>query len=133
MIFVDTSAVVAILAAEADAATLAAKIDAEPERISAAHVILEASMRLATLVGLPPPVAGSLVTRMLREAGITVVPITEETAELSVIAFERYGKGRNNRAGLNFGDCLSYACAQLHGARLLFKGNDFVHTDIARA
>jgi hypothetical protein len=51
----------------------------------------------------------------------------------AVAAFERYGKGRKHRARLNFGDCLSYACARAHGAKLLFKGDDFVHTDVARA
>jgi ribonuclease VapC len=58
---------------------------------------------------------------------------TEDVAHVAVVAFERYGKGRKNRAGLNFGDCLSYACAKVHGARLLFKGGDFAHTDIAKA
>ena len=61
------------------------------------------------------------------------MPITEEVAHASVAAFERYGKGRKHRAGLNIADCLSYACAKAHGARLLFKGDDFARTDIARA
>ena len=133
MIFVDSSAIVAMLAAEAEGRALARKLEADRERISAGHVILESSMRLAALLDLTPTAADELVTRLLREAEIEVVPITEEIAHVSVAAFERYGKGRRNRAGLNFGDCLSYACAKTHGARLLFKGNDFTHTDIARA
>jgi ribonuclease VapC len=132
VIFVDTSAIIAILATEPDAAMLAAKMQAERERICGAHVILEASMRLATMFGLAPTAADRLVMRALAEAGIAVVPITEEIAHLSVAAFERYGKGRG-KAKLNFGDCLSYACAKAHGARLLFKGDDFAHTDVARA
>ena len=90
-------------------------------------------MRLATLLDLTPTVADGLTTRLLREAGVAIVPITEEIAHLAVAAFERYGKGRRHRARLNFGDCLSYACAKAHGARLLFKGGDFGHTDIVRA
>jgi ribonuclease VapC len=133
VIFVDTSAVVAMLAAEPDAPALATKLEADRERVSAGHVILEASMRLATLLGLTPTVADRMVTRLLREADIAIVPITEEIAHLSVAAFERYGKGRRSRASLNFGDCLSYACAKAHGAQLLFKGGDFSHTDIAKA
>ena len=129
----ETSAVVAMLAAEPDAAALADKLEADRERISAGHVILEASMRLASLLALTPTVADGLVTRLLREADIRVVPITEEIAHVSVAAFERYGKGRRHRASLNFGDCLSYACAKTYRARLLFKGSDFAHTDIARA
>jgi ribonuclease VapC len=133
VIFVETSAVVALLAAEADAAALTTKLEADRERISAGHVILEASMRLATLLGLTPTAADGLITRLLHEADIGIVPITEEIAHVSVSAFERYGKGRRNRARLNFGDCLSYACAKTHHARLLFKGGDFAQTDIAKA
>ncbi len=132
MIFVDTSAIIAILAAEPDAAAFATKLQAERERICGAHVIVEASMRLATISGVAPTTADGQVTRALRESNIAVVPITEEIAHIAVAAFESYGKGRA-KAGLNFGDCLSYACAKAHGARLLFKGEDFTHTDIARA
>lgn len=122
-----------MVAAEPDAPTIVRKLEADRERISAAHVILEASMRLATMLGLLPSAADELVTRLLREAEIQIVPMTEEIAHMSVDAFERYGKGRKSRASLNFGDCLSYACAKVHGAHLLFKGGDFTHTDIARA
>ena len=131
MIFVDTSAIVAILVAEPDAATLATKLEADRERISAGHVVLEASMR--SQLGLTPTVADQLVARLLREAEIKVIPITEDIAHSSVEAFERYGKGRGAPGNLNLGDCLSYACARAHGARLLFKGHDLSQTDIARA
>ena len=132
MIFIDTSAIIAMIAAESDGPSLAAKLQADDQSISAGHVILETSMRLATLLRLDPTAADALVTRLLREAGTAIVPITEDIAHAAVIAFERYGKGRN-RAALNIADCLSYACAKVHGARLLFKGGDFAHTDIARA
>ncbi len=132
MIFIDTSAVIAMIAAEPDGPSLAAKLQREDQCISAGHVILEASMRLATLLRLTPTAADALVTRLFREAGAAIVPISEEIAHTSVIAFDRYGKGRN-RAALNIADCLSYACAKVHGARLLFKGGDFAHTDIAKA
>ena len=131
--FVDTSAVVAILAAEPDAEAFVAKLEAARQPISAGHVILEASMRLSSLLGLEPTVADRLVTQMLREARIAVVPITEEIAHIAVAAFERYGKGRGHQARLNFGDCLSYACARAHDKALLFKGDDFTPTDVARA
>lgn len=124
---------IAILAAEPDAPMFAAKIEADRDRITGAHVILEAAMTLATIAGLEPTAADAEVTRALHEAGIAVVPIDEEVAHAAVAAFERYGKGRRHRASLNFGDCLSYACAKAHGARLLFKGGDFAQTDVARA
>ena len=131
--FVDTSAVVAILASEPDARSFALKLETAQQPICAPHVILEASMRLSTLMGFVPTVADGLVTRLFREAGIAVVPITEEIAHLAVIAFERYGKGRNPDARLNFGDCLTYACARAHDAPILFKGEDFANTDASRA
>jgi ribonuclease VapC len=59
--------------------------------------------------------------------------IPEIFAHGAVAAFERYGKGRKHRASLNFGDCLCCACAKAHDAKLLFKGGDFAHTDVARA
>ena len=132
MIFVNTSAIVAILMGEPDAAALATKLEADRERICAGHVVLEASMRLASQLGLTATVADQLVARLLREAEIKVVPITEDIAHSSVEAFERYGKGRGALGSLNLGDCLSYACAKAHGARLLFRGPDLSQTDIAR-
>lgn len=133
MIFVDSSAVVALLTADPDAAALAAKLEGDAERISAGHVILEASMRLASLFGLTAAAADGLVTRLLREAAISVVPITEDIGHAAVAAFDRYGRGRGAGGNLNFGDCLSYACAKAHGARLLFKGHDFSQTDVVGA
>jgi ribonuclease VapC len=133
VIFVDSSAIVAILTADPDAAVLAGKLEGDAERISAGHVILEASMRLASLFGLTPTAADGLVTRLLREADISIVPITEDVGHAAVAAFDRYGRGRGAGGNLNFGDCLSYACAKAHSARLLFKGHDFSQTDVVGA
>jgi ribonuclease VapC len=133
VIFVDSSAIVAILTADPDATALASRIESDTERISAGHVILEASMRLASLFGMAPSAADGLVTRLLREATIAVVPITEDIGHAAVTAFDRYGRGCGTGGNLNFGDCLSYACAKAHNARLLFKGHDFAQTDVAAA
>jgi ribonuclease VapC len=132
VIFVDTSAIVAMLAPEPDGPMLADKLERERDKITAGHVILESAMRLSALFNVSPSAADSRVTALLRESSIEVVSITEDIAHVAVAAFERYGKSRG-KARLNFGDCLSYACAKAHGARLLFKGGDFVHTDIAKA
>jgi ribonuclease VapC len=61
-------------------------------------------------------------------AGIELVPVDLDQAHLARSAFSRYGKGRH-RAGLNYGDCFSYAAAVHLGEPLLFKGDDFIHTD----
>jgi ribonuclease VapC len=133
VIFLDTSAIVAMLAREPDGPSLADKLEGTHERITAGHVILESAMRLSSLFHISPSAADTRVTALLRESAVEVVPITEAIAHGAVAAFERYGKGRKHRASLTFGDCLSYACAKAHGAKLLFKGEDFVHTDVARA
>jgi len=73
-----------------------------------------------------------LVESLLKELGITVVPFGEREWRLATDAFTRYGRGRHT-AGLNFGDCLAYATAAAAGEPLLFVGDDFARTDIARA
>ena len=68
----------------------------------------------------------------LRTAQVEIVSFNREQAELARTAFARYGKGRH-RAGLNLGDCFSYALARFLDEPLLFKGDDFVHTDLRSA
>ena len=133
MIFIDTSAVVAILARERDAAGYAAKIAGAEKAIIAGHVLLEASMRLSSMLGVDPEIASNAVLKLCNEADVEFQPIDRAVAERAVSAFSRYGKGRGGKAQLNFGDCLSYACASVSNADLLFKGEDFLATDIRRA
>ena len=131
--FVDTSVVVAILAGEPDAAYFAAKLESAPTKLSAPHVVLEASMRLATLLGVDPRRAEAAIAELFAEAGIEQVAIDAEDGREAVAALAAYGRGRGHPARLNFGDCLSYACARRREVPLLFKGEDFSATDIARA
>jgi ribonuclease VapC len=67
---------------------------------------------------------------LLARLRIEVVPVTEEQARIGRRAFRRFGKGQRHPARLNFGDCFAYALAIVEGEPLLFKGNDFVHTDV---
>src|SRR6185295_18289923 len=67
--------------------------------------------------------------RFLSRASIELIPVDKEQGQLARSAFSRFGKGRH-RAGLNYGDCFSYAAAISLGESLLCKGNDFVHTDV---
>ena len=69
---------------------------------------------------------------IIRQRGIAIVPVTEEHAFLAIRGFSRYGKGRH-AAGLNFGDCFSYALAKALDEPLLFKGEDFRKTDVTPA
>lgn len=69
----------------------------------------------------------------LAEAGIVVVAMTDSTGRLAVDAFQRFGKGRGSAAQLNLADCMAYACAREHDVPILFKGEDFGHTDLRPA
>ena len=80
-----------------------------------------------------PGAAKDAVLQMFKEAGVAVVMIGIVVAESAVAAFARFGRGRGGKAQLNFGDCLSYACAQIHKTSLLFKGDDFAAADARRA
>jgi ribonuclease VapC len=131
--FVEISVVVAVLAREPDAGEFVSKIERTATALTAGHVLLEASMRLSAMLGVSPLEAEAAIHSMLAEADIEIVPITREIAHEAVVAFDRFGKGRGHEAQLNFGDCLSYACARHHNVPLLFKGTDFIATDIARA
>jgi ribonuclease VapC len=128
--FVDTSAIVALLACEPDADSFATRITAAKVRFTSGLVILEASMRLSTMLDLDPVLVETRIQSLLDEAAISVVAINGGIAKKAVAAFARYGKGRGHPAQLNLADCMSYACAQAYRVPLLFKGNDFSETDI---
>lgn len=126
---IDTSAVLAVLFAEADAEYYARSIiETSPCRISAAN-LLEAAIVVESRSGLA---AGHELDVFLERAGIELVPVTPQQVEAARRAWRRFGKG-NHPAGLNFGDCFAYALADATGEPLLFKGKDFAQTDIEPA
>ncbi|TPK92976.1 MULTISPECIES: type II toxin-antitoxin system VapC family toxin [unclassified Mesorhizobium] len=129
--FIDTSVVVAILADEEDAAEWSGRIELASRRITSPLVMLEAAMRLSSMLAVQPVVAEAAIEEFLREAEVEVVPIESGDAKLAIQAFSEYGKGRGHPAQLNLADCLSYASAKSRGMPLLYKGNDFSHTDLA--
>jgi ribonuclease VapC len=129
VIAIDTSAKIAILRRE-DEAEPFARVIAEAERCFFSAVgLLEASM---VMIGRGPPELANLLDALVQELAIEIVPIDEELARESREAFIRFGKGRHS-AGLNFGDCVSYALAQTRGLPLLYKGDDFAKTDVIGA
>ena len=124
----DTSAVVAILRNEVERAEFLSLIDKETRRLISAVSVLEAAM---VLEGRSGPDAGSDLDLFLLRASIEIVAFDNEQLAMARTAFRRFGKGRHP-AGLNFGDCASYALAQWSGEPLLFKGSDFTATDVGR-
>jgi ribonuclease VapC len=130
--FVDASAMIAILAREADADILAARLGQTPVVRTSPIALYEAVLGLARVCNMTIGDATFVLDAFLAEARIDVVPITVETGRQAIEAFDRFGKGRHP-AALNLGDCFAYACARALEAPLLFKGADFVQTDVAVA
>ena len=123
--FVDTSAIVAILLGEGDAGVLSASSRRRASDLAAVRLDMHGA-------------AGERCTALRAQhyfdclaSQMRWIEVADRRAigRLAVECFERFGKGRHP-ARLNFGDCLSYACAKAHGARLLFKGDDFAQTDV---
>ena len=132
MIVVDTSSIVAIFKQEEDAQVHAAIIArAEGPLISAAS-LLELSIVLRGLRRVPAETAEGWIDDFVSAAGFQVEAVTPEQVQVARMAHRRYGKGAGHPAALNFGDCFSYALARTRALPLLFKGNDFARTDIAR-
>lgn len=132
MIFVDASALTAILADEPDAADLVRRIEQAASRITSPIALWETAVAITRQLDVPVADAFSTVNALCTAAKITVVPIPPEATAIALDAFDRYGKARH-RAALNMGDCFAYAAAVHAGVPLLFKGNDFSQTDIAAA
>jgi ribonuclease VapC len=132
LIFVDASALCAILLDEPDAEALTAKLLAGPALLTSAIAVYEAVAVMSRAVAGDVKAARADVAELLRLNGIVLVPIGDAEREIALDAFDRYGKGRHP-AKLNMGDCFAYACARTHGASLLCKGDDFAQTDAALA
>jgi ribonuclease VapC len=122
----DTSAIVAILLGEPPADRLVAAVEADRTRLVSAATVVEASL---VLLGRYGEAGEPELDRLLRAFGAEVVPVGEEQANLARHAALRYGRGRH-AAGLNFGDCFSYALAVARDEPLLFVGDDFAQTDV---
>ncbi len=71
--------------------------------------------------------------RLIEDAKLVIEPVTPEQARIARQAYRYYGRGSGHPANLNFGDCFAYALARDKGEPLLYKGDDFVHTDIRSA
>ncbi|MCV7170828.1 type II toxin-antitoxin system VapC family toxin [Mycobacterium manitobense] len=127
---VDTSAIVAILTDEEDAATYAHAIAAARVRRLSAASYLECGIVIDQH---RDPVISRSLDELLAEAEFFIEPVTEHHARLARQAYSDFGRGSGHPAGLNFGDCLSYALALETREPLLWKGNDFGHTGIASA
>ncbi len=125
---VDTSVIIAILRAEPDAKDFVLAMKASRTSLlmsTASYVEIGAEIDQAR-----DPIASRRVDELLNALGIQVEPVTPHQAHIAREAYRDFGKGSGHHAGLNFGDCFSYALAKAFAEPLLFKGNDFIHTDV---
>lgn len=124
---VDTSAIAAILLEEGDGDTFLESLLHTTRAAMSAASYLEAGIVIDKA---HDPVLSRRLDELLEALRIEIVPITAEHARVARAAYRDFGKGSGHRAGLNFGDCFSYALAKVTAEPLLFKGNDFQHTDV---
>ena len=126
---VDASAIMALLLKEPEASAFGAALAEQPRAAISAATLVELCMVAEGRAG---TAVWAEVEALFAGVGIEVAPFTAGQAVLACEGWRRFGKGRHP-AGLNFGDCFSYALAQERGEPLLFKGEDFARTDVRRA
>jgi ribonuclease VapC len=130
--FLDASAICAIMIKEDDAEILLNKILSVETKLTSPMAIWEATLAVSSALGIDIVETEYLVSEFLAAIGADIVSITIELTPLAIAAHRDFGKGRHP-AALNFGDCFAYAAARHYRLPLLFKGDDFSRTDIERA
>ena len=117
---------ISILFGEVDAERFSKAIDKDPIRLMSSASVLEASLVIESELG---DQGSRELDLLLLKAGVEIVAFNEEQLQVARHAFREYGK-EQHPAGLDFGDCFSYALSRTSGEPLLFKGNDFGRTDV---
>ena len=130
--FLDASAIVAVVSPEEDGPALAIRIARSDRTQTSALALYEATLALARTRDMSIAAAQSALEEFTAMFRVQIIPITAEIGQAAIEAFTRFGRG-SHPARLNMGDCFAYACARSLGVPLLFKGNDFTQTDIAIA
>jgi len=123
---VDTSAAVAIVTSEPGAEHLARVLEEADRRMMSAATLVALGIVLEARLG---PAGRGIADRFVRDAGLEVMAVDAEAAELAIDGWRRFGRGRH-RAALNYGDCFTYGLAIATGSPVLCTGEDFAATDI---
>ncbi|WP_429811238.1 type II toxin-antitoxin system VapC family toxin [Ensifer sp. B1-9] len=126
---IDTSAIVAIAFNEPEAETYEQKVVDAPRRFISAATVLELAIVIEARLG---EAGAAELDLWLYKANVEIVAVDAEQIAVARRAWRSYGKGRHP-AGLNYGDCFSYALAKTRSEPLLYKGDDFSRTDIEAA
>ena len=125
---IDTSVLMAIILKEPEELEYTERINSEPgpRRMSCASY-LEAGIVVDRDMN---PVLSKRLDRLIEALGIDLEPVTPSQVRIARQAYATFGKGTGHKAQLNFGDCFAYALAEEKREPILFKGNDFNHTDL---
>ncbi|MGA7341518.1 MAG: type II toxin-antitoxin system VapC family toxin [Terracidiphilus sp.] len=127
---VDSSALIAILKRETQWSTFSRALDAAKFPCISAANYLESSI---VVDGWRNPILSREFDELILRFNIQIEPVTAEQARIARQAYRDYGRGSGHAANLNFGDCFSYALARAKREPILFKGDDFIHTDLRSA
>ena len=127
---IDSSAIVAIVKKEQDARVFTDALEAEINCKMSAATFVEAAV---VIDAKRDPVVSRRYDEILRDAAVKLIPVDEAQARIAREAYRDFGRGSGHPARLNFGDCFAYALAKASGEPLLFKGEDFRHTDVIPA
>jgi ribonuclease VapC len=127
---VDSSAIIAILLGEPEAGALATRLDAADSLCISAATFVELSI---VIDARKVPALSNQIEEIIERYDIDIEYMTAEQARIARQAYRDFGRGSGSPAQLNFGDCFSYALARVKREPLLFKGDDFVHTDVRSA
>lgn len=125
---VDTSALIAVIRSEPESSQILDVLGSAEHRFLSASTLLEAS-----IVTSGKGTEAERLNIFVQRAALEVVPFSAGEAKVGAEAFRKFGKGSGHPAKLNFGDCFAYALAKTRNLPLLFKGDDFIHTDIRPA
>jgi ribonuclease VapC len=127
--FVDASAIIAVLTYEDEKELFEAKLKNAAAIVTSPIATYEAVLGVARKLSCSLTDAQSAVSSFVNESEAKILNIDEAVGEAALAAFGKFGKGKH-KAALNMGDCFAYACAKVHKLPLLFKGEDFIHTDV---
>jgi ribonuclease VapC len=133
MTFVETSAFVEVMLRQPEAGRIRSSWKTATKCMTGAHVRLETCMVVSSRLKVTTHLANAQFQALLDEVNIQVLPFTDEIAEAALVAFDKYGKGRNAKTALNLADCMSYAFAKTRNLKILFTGTDFKGTDLKAA
>lgn len=121
-----------------DASALVAILHGEPEAGDFKSLVAENVTSVSAATALEAAIVVTIdrhheLDQLLSDGDITVVPFDHAQAKVAREAYARYGRRSGSKARLNFGDSMAYALAKVSGEPLLFKGDDFTHTDVTQA